>query len=186
MHIAEALLEADDRLAARGEAEMAGLDDAGVHRPDGNLVQVLSFRGEERIGRGRRLGFSPTSVIEPRPLIGRVVRYKAEEVADGPFKTDRRRMGKPNRWKHAVHALEAHNADRIRNDGLIQQRHVDRRCLISPEAEQGQIAVREFADRKAPDIATDDGARPRPVMGDELPFGDERAQHRHPSIPATF
>src|SRR5690606_40909852 len=47
------LFEPDDGLAARGEAEMTRLDDAGVDRADGNLVQVLALRRQEAVGRAR-------------------------------------------------------------------------------------------------------------------------------------
>ena len=45
VHIAEALLEPHHRLAAGGEAEMSRLDDAGMHRTDGNLVQASPSAG---------------------------------------------------------------------------------------------------------------------------------------------
>ena len=52
--VAQPLLEADHRLAARGEAEMAGLDDPGMDRPDRNLMQALALGGEEGVGLGAR------------------------------------------------------------------------------------------------------------------------------------
>ena len=57
VHIAEALFEPHHGLAAGGEAEVPGLDDAGMHRPDRDLVQAFAFRRQEGIGRpcGRRL-----------------------------------------------------------------------------------------------------------------------------------
>ena len=54
VHIAEALLQPHHRLAIGGEAEMAGLDDAGMHRADRDLVQALAFGRQEGIGRARR------------------------------------------------------------------------------------------------------------------------------------
>ena len=48
--VAEPLLEPHHRLAARGEAEMAGLDDAGMDRADRDLVQALALDGEEGVG----------------------------------------------------------------------------------------------------------------------------------------
>src|SRR5688572_27256133 len=42
VYVAEAFLEADDRLAACREAEMARLDNARVNRSNGNLVKVLA------------------------------------------------------------------------------------------------------------------------------------------------
>ena len=41
--VAEPLLQPHHGLAVGGEAEMPGLDDAGMHRPDRDLVQALAF-----------------------------------------------------------------------------------------------------------------------------------------------
>ena len=38
VHIAETLFEADDGFAGGGKTEMTRLDDAGMYRPDRNLV----------------------------------------------------------------------------------------------------------------------------------------------------
>ena len=51
VHIAEPLLQPHHRLAIGGEAEMAGLDDAGMHRADRDLVQAFAFDREECIRR---------------------------------------------------------------------------------------------------------------------------------------
>ena len=40
------LFEPHDGLAIRSETEVAGFNDAGVHRPDRDLVQVLAFDGD--------------------------------------------------------------------------------------------------------------------------------------------
>ena len=53
VHIAEPLLEPHHRLAVGGEAEMPGLDDAGMDRADRDLVQILALDGQE----GVRVGF---------------------------------------------------------------------------------------------------------------------------------
>ncbi len=84
--IAEPFLEPDDRLAARRESKMSGLDDSRVHRTDRNLMQPLALGGQESIGRHggggplppQRRGNRPASVIEPRPRIGRANRDEAE------------------------------------------------------------------------------------------------------------
>ncbi len=47
VHVAEALLEPQHLLADHGEAEVAGLDDAGVHGADGNLVHAVAFDPHE-------------------------------------------------------------------------------------------------------------------------------------------
>ena len=43
VHVAEPLFEPDHGLAVGGEAEMPGLDDAGMHRADRDLVQAFAF-----------------------------------------------------------------------------------------------------------------------------------------------
>ena len=45
--VAEPLFQPHHRLAVGGEAEMAGLDDAGMHRPDRDLVQAVALRRQE-------------------------------------------------------------------------------------------------------------------------------------------
>src|SRR6185437_2231091 len=49
VRITEALLEAQHLLADDLEAEVAGLDDAGVYRPHRNLVDTLAFDPDERV-----------------------------------------------------------------------------------------------------------------------------------------
>src|SRR5271169_4957241 len=53
--VAKALLESDNGFAARGEAEMTGLDDPCMHRTDRNLMQTRAFRLEKPVGRQRRV-----------------------------------------------------------------------------------------------------------------------------------
>ncbi len=90
MDIAEPFLQPHDGLAAGVKAEMAGFDDSGMHRPDGNLMQARAFRGEEgvrrRRGRARLAGAEgmadrPAAVIEPWPRIARADRREAVKVA---------------------------------------------------------------------------------------------------------
>ena len=49
MHVAQALLEPKHLFADDLEAEMARLDDPGVHRTDGNLVDAVALDAHERI-----------------------------------------------------------------------------------------------------------------------------------------
>ena len=48
VHVAEALFEPHHGLAVGGEAEMARLDDAGMHRADRNLMQAFAFDRQKR------------------------------------------------------------------------------------------------------------------------------------------
>ena len=50
VHVAEPLLQPRHGLAIGGEAEMAGLDDAGMHRTDRNLVQAVAVHRQEIVG----------------------------------------------------------------------------------------------------------------------------------------
>ncbi len=45
VHVAKALLQPNYRLAVGGKTEMPGLDDAGMNRTDGNLMQALARGG---------------------------------------------------------------------------------------------------------------------------------------------
>ncbi len=78
MHIAEPLLQPHHVLAIGGEAEMTGLDDAGMHGPDRNLVQAFAFDRQKfirtRLLRGllfaERMPYVPEAEIEPGPHVG--------------------------------------------------------------------------------------------------------------------
>ena len=51
MLVAEPLLEPQHALADHREAEVPGLDDAGVHRPDRDLVHAVAFDRDEGVAR---------------------------------------------------------------------------------------------------------------------------------------
>ena len=79
MHIAEPLLQPHHVFAIGGEAEVAGLDDAGMHRADRNLMQAFAFRRQKGVWRGflrgllipERMAHVPEPEIEPTASIGR-------------------------------------------------------------------------------------------------------------------
>ena len=56
MHIAKPFLEPHDRFAVGREAEVAGLDNAGMHGPDGDLMHRRAFGRKKciTIAAGRR------------------------------------------------------------------------------------------------------------------------------------
>ena len=170
--IAEALLEPHDRLAICGEAEMAGLDDPGMHRTDRNLVQVLAFDGEEEKRRGPRRRFGvrpewlhhvPGAEIEPRPQVPEPVRLESIEIADRTLEPDRRRMMRADRGKALVVALVADDAALARL--LVEQRHVHG-ALLCPKAHQRPAAGSEIARNAAPGGVIHDHAWPRRVRRD--------------------
>ena len=100
--VSEALLEPRYGLAVGGEAEMARLNNAGVHRTDGYLMQSLAVHGLKCIvgripkqrwfPRTERRAQPPRAVIEPRSFIGRTSRGVAIEIHDCAFEPDRGRM----------------------------------------------------------------------------------------------
>ncbi len=83
VRVAQALLEAQHLLADDREAEMSGLDDAGVHRPDRDLVHAVAFDADERYSswpgshlgdasKSRRSGkrsIGQLAMPQPRPLV---------------------------------------------------------------------------------------------------------------------
>ena len=78
VHVTEPLLQPHHVLAIGGEAEMPRLDNAGMHRPDRNLVQAFAFHRQEGVRRGllrrflvaQRMAHIPEPEIEPGPRIG--------------------------------------------------------------------------------------------------------------------
>ena len=193
VHIAEPLLQPHDVLAVGGEAEMAGLDDAGMHRADRNLVQALAVHRQELVRRGlcrrpafaERMAHIPEAEIEPRPRIGRADRLQAEQIADRAFEPDRRRMAR----RHArIFAPVAGVADDGDFSGrLVEQRHVHV-ARVAPQAEQSASAGGEQFDRPRPAVVADKGARPRPVLFDRLAVRNvvEQGHGGYPSSRATF
>jgi hypothetical protein len=105
MHIAKALFETNDRLAIGVEAEVAGLDDAGMDRANWNLVKRRPLCRMERIwhtiGRdfvrlAERMFYAPAAVIEPRAVIRTALRRQAMKIANRALEAQGRRMGDGN------------------------------------------------------------------------------------------
>ena len=116
VHVTKPLLEAHDGLAVGGEAEVAGLDDAGVHGPDGDLMHRRAFGCKKRItiaaGRRRcpiaeRVAQTPASVVEPAPIIGAAFGLQPIEVADGALQPQRGQMCEGDGGKAALGARQA-------------------------------------------------------------------------------
>src|SRR5947209_6238126 len=188
MNIAEALFEPHYGLAIRREAEMAGLDDAGVHRPDRNLVQILAFHREEekRRGPGRLFGVRPERLhdlpgaeIKPRAQVPQAGGLEPIEIADRALEPDRRGMHRADRGKPSLATLISH--DSTLACALVEQRHV-RSSLLCPKAHQRPAAGGEIARDGAPRRIVYHDARPRPVRGRLAQVRDRVDEaHRYPS-----
>ena len=162
--IAEPLFQPHHGFAVGGEAEMAGLDDAGMNRSDRNLMQALAFDRQERIsgcsagaGAAAPSGCArPAAVIEPGPRVGRADRLPVRTGSRmARSKPDRRRMQRADRRKIAVAASKADNRDIAAL--VVDQRHVHgrRRAGIAPQAEQRRASCGQCAcDWRQPSAVT--------------------------------
>ena len=123
VHIAEPFLQADDRLAAGSEAEMAGLDNAGVHGSDRDLVQIGTLGRKKAIDRRAvrsswlvRQGMMHTSSARDRAKVGGPAspeRLKSDEILDGTLQPNGRRVQVTNRRKNLLRTRQAENNDAI-------------------------------------------------------------------------
>ncbi len=160
-------------LAVGGEAEMPRLDDAGMHRPDRNLVQAFAFHRQEDIGRGllrgpaiaKRMADIPKSAVEPSARVGRANGVQPEQIADRTFEPDRRRMARADAWIVSIRAGVTEHDDTV--ETLAEQRHMHVGG-VAPQPEQRAAAGRKMFDRLPPPVVADNGARPRPVRFDLL------------------
>src|SRR5580700_7728099 len=115
MDVAEALFEPHDSLAIGGEAEVSGLDDAGVNRTDRNAVQAFALHRQERVSRtfarllrarAQRMLHIPEAEIEPRPRIRCADRLDAIEACDRTLEPDGGRMQCAHRRKISIGAFD--------------------------------------------------------------------------------
>ena len=142
VHIAEALLQAHHVLAIGGEAEVARLDDAGMHGTDRDLVQALAFHRQERI---RRRAFARVSACRadggrPRSRDRARAACRAQRSRSSPHRSwmaRSRRMAAgclaPTLgYLPSLHSI-AHDRDVA--GALIEQRHVHMR-RVAPQRQQ--------------------------------------------------
>ena len=196
VHVAEPLLDPRHGLAVRGEAEMAGLDDPGMDRPDRDLVEAVAVHRQEVVirriaARRRRAGTKrraqlPLAMIEPWAPVRRIRGNMAIEIADRAFEPDRRRMMRPDRRKLA-------GGDKAKS------RRVPPPCGrtamydgigIAPQREKIACARSERGCDRGPCRRIDLEAPPRRVAGRRGEAGERRSDqvrfHRiHPSCAAT-
>ena len=121
---------------------MPWLDDAGMDGADRDLMQILSFHGEEfvRVGLNRALprlaegfGHAPEAKVEPMPRVRRAGGFEAIKVGDGALEPDRRRMMRADRREFAVGTFQREHGDR--GGGLLEQGKVHG-LLVAPQPEQ--------------------------------------------------
>ena len=131
VRVAEPLLQPHHRLALHVEAEMAGLDDAGMHRADRDLVHALALDGEEfrlrrRAGRRRRRlrrerrRHRPAAMVEPGAEIDRALRHDGPRGRGSCARTAPRRggpatargSGRPARRRSQQHPASASSGRR--------------------------------------------------------------------------
>src|SRR6185369_2307550 len=175
--------------AVAGEAKMPGLDDAGMHRPDWNLMQPFAFYGEELVGLrlgglsalAERRAHGPEAEIEPGAIVRAVDGVEAMQIAHGALEFAGRWMARRDAGIGAVLASVAHHRD-VAEIGS-EQRHVHHR-RIAPQPEQRAAALREQIDRLRPAVRSDVDARPWPVRLDGSSVRDA-VEQSHGAIPTT-
>ncbi len=153
VQIAEPLLQPHHRLAAGVEAEMAGLDDSGMNRPDRNLVQRRPLGAAKGIGRQRRRAGGGAaerrdeiefSVIEPGPRVGRPLGRQAVQIRKRTLQPDRAGVRDANGREAALGAGKAQDADIG-----IGKREAGR-AFVAPEVDEARLAGGEPAGRFGP------------------------------------
>ena len=174
MHVAQPLLQAHDGLAVAGEAEVAGLDDAGMHgadrdlvqrRPGGRVERVRVSGGGCRLVRAQRLAHAPAAVIEPAARVGRALGLQPVKIADRPLQPQGRRVRGGDGREAPLRAGQADDEQLGRLLGVEGQMH---RLPVAPQAEQRRLAGGNPEDRLPPRSRIDDDARPRPMRRNPL------------------
>ncbi len=191
MHIAQPLFQPHHGLAVRGEAEMAGLDDARMHGTDGNLMQSFALGRQELIARARsrclhpraqRMPHTPAVMVEPGPRIGQGACFQAEKILDRALQPQGRRVKLANSGIAALGAFQADYADVA--IAIVQQCHMHGSGL-APEVQQSPKPVGELHGSAIPGRGIDHCPRPGPMLRDRPAFPDEFHQSRHrPRAPA--
>ena len=171
------------------KSKMPGLDDAGMHGADRNLMQPLALGGEESVGRnvsGRRRSRAerredrPTSMVQPRPRIRRADRAHSRtnpvsRAPGGSPEHDRRRPMETFPLSQTKLAMA------ISPRCSVEQRHMDH-AGVAPQSGKGPEAV---AQADGQDRATD---RRRPTQRGQgrLACGRMRADKASFSVGMSF
>ena len=161
MLVAERDLQVEDVLAVALEAEVARLDDAGVNRADGDLVDLLAFDPEE-VSRRRSAGSARPRRRPPGVVAGAVGAMKPDRLEPGmPLGNDPPLLGdlalEPVRLR-AVRASALDSGPPTSVSSTTDARR-DRR------AEHGVQSDRSSALSGRPKRASEPGAPRRPRRG---------------------
>src|SRR6185369_8766464 len=177
---AEPLFQPRYDLAIDVETEMAGLDDAGMHRANGDLMQPLAQRREEVVhgriaphrwrARAKWRAEAPGTMIEPGAAVRRAERREAIKIAHRALEPDGRRVEAADRRKVRGRHPQRYDA-RLRCAGDAHG-EMDL-VLVAPQAEQITAAFAQFLRDRDPSRVIDLVTRPRPVPGDRRPLRDQ-------------
>ena len=187
--VPQSLLQAHDGLAVGGEPEVAGFDDAGVNRADGDLMQRRSFCRKEGVGIAggvgplsfaERVAQTPATVVEPASLVRAPVGLQSVQVADGALQAQRRRMRTRDGGEAA---LGARQADDQQTGGCVRGKREVHRLPVAPQAEQRRLAGRDAQDRLPPHLLIDHHAWPGTVAFDGPPLLQQCGNEGHRPLP---
>ena len=171
VHVAQPLLQAHHGLAVAAEAEVTGLDDAGVHGADRDLVQRRADGREERVSiagggcrllRAERRAHAPAAVVEPAARVRRPLGLETVKIADRPLQAQGRRVRDADGWIAPLRAGQADDQQLGLRLGMQRQMH---RLAVAPQAEQRRFAGGDPQHRLPPGIRIHHDARPRPMRG---------------------
>src|SRR5438552_4068179 len=150
MRVPEALFQPQDALADHREAEMPGLDDAGMHRTDGDLVHPLALdrnegiawiaRREARVE--RHVAAQGESVLAPCPMPQPAARV-AHSSAQPHQIRDR-----------ALHPARGRKDDRNIRIGLAIQTNIDANQPLESHPDRGQHKSRAANDTPSESSST--------------------------------
>ena len=178
VRVAQALLEPEHLFAHDGEAEVPGLDGAGVNRPHRDLVDSVPGHRDEGVGLGRsrssqRTGvpaqrerlLRPPSVLEPPARIT-ALGDDAQQVGGGTLQSPGHRKAVRQtgiRWRGGRHRV-------LDDDHLVRQPVGD----VDPEAPVAVPVVRSpQSEENGPGaLHLRGGAEPLLAIGDQETSGD--------------
>ena len=152
--IAKAFFEAHHGFAVAVKAKGAGLDDAGMHRSHGNLMnpfpfhrQKLILRRRPRLGRPRQAGLGmrlrPLAVIQPWPDVCQPIRREAEKILDRALKPDRPGTYARQRGKMPIRGVKRRDGQGFRR--TLVKRHMHQ-AAIAPKPQQRPVDRRQMRD----------------------------------------